>query len=94
MWSSAHDWVGNGICSSSACILARRKNRCGAVAWKVASEPSRLRQKAFAQGSASDEAIDGLPVVAGLVSAIHVLSLYAKQDVDARDERGHDDCSP
>jgi hypothetical protein len=30
-------------------------------------------------------------VMAGLVPAIHVLSA-AKEDVDGRDKRGHDDC--
>jgi hypothetical protein len=30
-------------------------------------------------------------VMAGLVPAIHVLVVYAKEDVDARDKRGHDD---
>jgi len=29
-------------------------------------------------------------VMAGLVPAIHVFSASAKQDVDARDKRGHD----
>jgi len=29
-------------------------------------------------------------VMAGLVPAIHVSLLHAKEDVDARDERGHD----
>jgi hypothetical protein len=32
-----------------------------------------------------------LHVMAGLVPAIHVL-LCEQKDVDARDERGHDDC--
>jgi hypothetical protein len=31
--------------------------------------------------------------MAGLVPAIHVLDLASKQDVDARDKRGHDDGS-
>jgi hypothetical protein len=29
--------------------------------------------------------------MAGLVPAIHVLSVKGKQNVDARDERGHDE---
>jgi hypothetical protein len=29
--------------------------------------------------------------MAGLVPAIHVFDLATKQDVDARDQRGHDD---
>jgi hypothetical protein len=32
---------------------------------------------------------DSLPVMAGLVPAIHAL-LDSKKDVDARDKRGHD----
>jgi hypothetical protein len=35
-------------------------------------------------------AIDPRPVMAGLVPAIHVLVPRGRQDVDARDKRGHD----